>query len=717
MNNIPYTNSQETLYRQKPDSGFLKTLSKQPLQDLTRLTASICHTPIACLCLQSSDKRWFTYQNGLDPIEIPNLHSFSAHTMLQPDLVIIHHPSDVSFPGFPFYAGIPLRHHQGETLGVLSILDRSPKSFPPSQQERLRAMSRAVLAQLALEDCTYQQADLQARLSDLEATVDEQSRLIELDQDIGRILNSPYQFQPLLQGCAETLVHHVNAAFVRIWTMNPGDSILELQASAGLYTNLQGRHHRIPLGQFKIGKIAADRTPLFTNSVIGDPHIHDQDWAKREGMVAFAGYPLLRGEEVLGVLALFAQHPLSDHTLNMLATVADRLTVAVECHQQTEALRDFSRRHEQILASAGEGIYGLDADGHTTFINPAGASLLGYTPEELLGTPFPASSQIHKAKEFPQMQRKDGTWIPVETTKTPIWQDQQIVGTVGTFRDMSERQRLTAELLQQTKLAEVARVLGDISHDTKNMLMPLLNGMDLLQQELHELFRLIGSQGSPQIQASRRFAQEIVDLLRNNFHRIQDRVKEIVDAVKGATTPPSFQPCHIPSLINEVFQTLHINAMKQGVSLNREGLDHLPAIPADQRLLFSAIYNLIDNAIPEVPSGGRITVQGTVDHQSQSLLLLVSDTGKGFPQELCATLFTQSPQSHKPGGTGLGIKIIKDAIEAHQGTILVKSQQGVGTTFTIRLPLTRTNHDSQEHTAHCHPTHSHKEKTHAYNFV
>src|SRR6202030_2694595 len=93
-----------------------------------------------------------------------------------------------------------------------------------------------------------------------------------------------------LEQCAGALVTHTGAAFARIWTLNQRDGVLELRASAGLYTHVNGPHGKVPLGQFKIGRIARDRKPHLTNSVIGDPQVSDQDWARREGMVAFAGH-------------------------------------------------------------------------------------------------------------------------------------------------------------------------------------------------------------------------------------------------------------------------------------------------------------------------------------------------------------------------------------------------------------------------------------------
>jgi GAF domain-containing protein len=107
----------------------------------------------------------------------------------------------------------------------------------------------------------------------------------------------------ILGECSEAIVRHLDAAFARIWTLSDDGKMLELQASAGMYTHLDGPHSRIPMGQFKIGMIAQERKPHLTNDVLNDPRISDRAWAKREGMASFAGYPLSVGERTIGVLA------------------------------------------------------------------------------------------------------------------------------------------------------------------------------------------------------------------------------------------------------------------------------------------------------------------------------------------------------------------------------------------------------------------------------
>ena len=189
-------------------------------------------------------------------------------------------------------------------------------------------------------------------------------------------------------------------------------------------------------------------------------------------------------------------------------------------------------------------------------------------------------------------------------------------------------------------------------------------------------------------EAHREATDELSEIIVNNARRIQDRVKELADAVKGATTAPEFHPCRIAGCAADVMTSLRRYAADKGVVLQAEGLDALPVIHADERRLFNALYNLVDNAIPEVPAGGSVTVRGSVEADKEVLVLTVADTGKGMPPDVRERLFTSGVRSNKSGGTRLGTKIVKDVVAAHKGAISVESAVGVGTTITIRLPLT-----------------------------
>jgi PAS domain S-box-containing protein len=216
----------------------------------------------------------------------------------------------------------------------------------------------------------------------------ERSRLAELGSDIGAALTKGFTIRESLQWCAEALVKHLDAAFARIWTLNSQDQTLYLQASSGLYTHINGFHSRIPLGAFKIGRIAAERRPHITNTVVGDPRIHEQEWAKKKGIVSFAGHPLIVNDRTVGVMAIFRRKPLSDTTMKALESVADIISLGIEHKQSVEAHIKSEEKYKNLVELTSDIIYIYDMDGNQVYLNDAGYQRLKYSPEEIIGEPW-----------------------------------------------------------------------------------------------------------------------------------------------------------------------------------------------------------------------------------------------------------------------------------------------------------------------------------------
>jgi len=192
-------------------------------------------------------------------------------------------------------------------------------------------------------------------LKQAERALTERARHAELTAHVAAALASGDPLRLKLQRCAEALVQFEEAVFARIWTLNDAESVLELCASAGLYTHPDGTHGRVPVGAHKIGLIASERRPHRTNAVGDDPRISDPAWAEREGIVAFAGYPLIVDDRLVGVMDMFARHPFGEAILRSLDSVADGIALGVDRERVERERAELLLREQAARAQAETG--------------------------------------------------------------------------------------------------------------------------------------------------------------------------------------------------------------------------------------------------------------------------------------------------------------------------------------------------------------------------
>ncbi|MDF2458543.1 MAG: putative Histidine kinase [Nitrospira sp.] len=248
-------------------------------------------------------------------------------------------------------------------------------------------------------------------------------------------------------------------------------------------------------------------------------------------------------------------------------------------------------------------------------------------------------------------------------------------------------QTVTTLIARMGQRVEMTRLMGEITHDVKNLLMPLVAGTDLLAEEIDDVFKHLPTLAPAQAQQSHLACDEVITMFRNTSRRIQDRMKAIADYAALTRVSQKFESCLIGKIADSVVKSLRAPAERKQVVLKTDGLHTLPAIVGDEARLYSLLYNLVNNAIPEVPPQGSVTIKGAFSAGDDCVTLWVSDTGVGMPADMRDNLFTYRLVSTKAGGTGLGTKIIKEVVDMHGGQITVESEPGQGTTFEIRLPI------------------------------
>jgi len=169
-------------------------------------------------------------------------------------------------------------------------------------------------------------------------------RLSALEVEVGQSLNQPGDAAAMLQHISEMLVDKLALKLARLWTLDESDETLELQASAGIHTHLDGEHSRITLGEQFIGQIASQRSEYTTNDATSVSRILDMNWVKRENIIGAAGFPLICDDSLVGAFAVFGSRPLTEDTLQALRTLADGIAMTVDRKRTEQALAESEKR-------------------------------------------------------------------------------------------------------------------------------------------------------------------------------------------------------------------------------------------------------------------------------------------------------------------------------------------------------------------------------------
>lgn len=222
----------------------------------------------------------------------------------------------------------------------------------------------------------------------LEATLAERAILAAFRADIGSALAQSDNLQVILAQCVKAVVKRLNAAFAYIWTLNAEKNLLELQAGAEMYIHLNGHYSRIPVGSSLVELIAQERQSYLTNALSDNPNISNEEWVTREGLVSFAGYPLMLDQQLIGVMVMLARQPIPTSTFEALGFAASQVALGIGRKRVEAALTESEIKFRRMVENARDVVYTLKPDGTIVYAAPNVYYTLGYEPAELEGKPF-----------------------------------------------------------------------------------------------------------------------------------------------------------------------------------------------------------------------------------------------------------------------------------------------------------------------------------------
>jgi two-component system, OmpR family, sensor histidine kinase ResE len=343
--------------------------------------------------------------------------------------------------------------------------------------------------------------------------------------------------------------------------------------------------------------------------------------------------------------------------------------------QLEESINLLSHEKEQltsILRSMTDGVLTLSASGKVIVTNPPAEkflSLFGNASSRLLPLPLESAfgQVLEEEKEFHGDVSEQGrAWAVVIA---PLYARDQVRGAVAVLRDVTDER-----LLNKFRKDFVANV----SHELRTPLSMLQGYSEALLDDIAE---------TPEVR------REIAQVINDESQRMGRLVSQLLDLARMEAGFIDLEPIFITlrAFIDRVCRKFSNLAEDQKVTLANDFHEPLPEVFWDADKVEQILTNLIGNAIRHTPEAGKVTVRILCD--KQNLVLDVEDTGTGIPEEDLPFVFERFYKADKArkrdtaSGTGLGLSIVKHLVKAHQGKISVRSKVGVGTTFSVRLPI------------------------------
>ncbi len=351
--------------------------------------------------------------------------------------------------------------------------------------------------------------------------------------------------------------------------------------------------------------------------------------------------------------------------------------VGVQLKNTSGALESLQALHENIIHSISSGLITTGLDGRITLVNGSAQRLLERTSAELFGArvdqlfldPLPdvESPQNHGEVRFdaPNKFRKT-VRVRVATLTVP---ERGELGYVYVFDDLTEIRRLEREVRMQDRLAAVGRLAAAIAHEIRNPLTSIAGSVSMLS-------------GVPEMNEDHR---RLLDIVTRESQRLNSIITDFL--AYSRTKQYHFDQVNLIQLVDDTLTLMEhrMTAEKTGIAIER----HFPAgqalAMADGDKLKQVFWNFCENAVRAMkgaPDGGVLTV--TVESIGDDWQVGFTDTGLGMSPQQIEKIF-EPFQSNFEGGTGLGLALVYQIVQAHSGKVWARSKPGQGTTFVLRL--------------------------------
>ncbi len=623
------------------------------------------------------------------------------------------------FPDARCFLGVPMIAGD-QFIGVLALRDDyDPRKFGYSDQRILTTVSAQMAVAIQNANLFHQirnfAEDLEDRVQDRTIALEqERQRLSTLYDIASEIAAATLDLDRVLNRTLDAVSEAIGATSAIVLAIDDISDNLYMIAQRGLDVEDEGERLQLRQNEGLAGWIIQNRQGVCINTVQNDPRwitITDRD---RQPASAVATL-LESGDDIRGVIMFYNEQPgvFNEDHLRMVTAVASQLANSMNNAELYSLIRDQAGRlgailrQEQvesikntaILNSIADGVMYANEKGIIRVFNNTAERILGLSNDQVLNRhireltgiyggrasgwmdaieTWMADPTQHQSGDFIEemLSLDDGRFISVRLS--PVNMGDQFLGTVSVFRDITREVEV-----DQLKSEFVATV----SHELRTPMTSIKGYADLL---------LLGAAGQ-MTEAQNRFLQTI----KQNADRLSILVNDLLEVsrIDQGRVPLRFTSVAVSEIIQTVTAHLsgRIKDMNKPMTVTIEAeTDKLPAIRADFDKIIQVMQNLADNAFNYTPEGGTITFGAQHQPESDVVVLSISDTGIGIPQEVQHRVFERFFRGDEHSevvmdtpGTGLGLAIVKELINMHGGDIQFNSVLGKGTTFYIKLPVAK----------------------------
>ncbi len=358
-----------------------------------------------------------------------------------------------------------------------------------------------------------------------------------------------------------------------------------------------------------------------------------------------------------------------------------------DCESLSKQLRVSEEYIKNIIDSISSGLIAVDKSLRITYCN---AYVNHFTTQKEIGTlsdlytafPVMKKEEIRKHIESIFTRKRvfrlrkiqveiDGKSMTLGIAGFPIIESEEIQGATFLLNDITEQERLHAQMADYEKLSALSQLALGAAHEINNPLLGITSYIELLIEDETDVERK--TQAKHVLESAYRISETVRGLL--NFAR---------------PSPPKFTKVSLNKLLTETVSFLHHQPLFKKVKIEKNLSDSAPQITADVNQIRQVFINILINAAQAMPDGGSLVITtGKVKFEDR-VEIIIHDTGIGIPAEMINKVFDPFFTSKKGHGTGLGLSISYSYIKSHNGDIHITSTVNKGTTVTIVLPIRQT---------------------------